>query len=100
LSFARGIRSPAIAAPQLRQGDGQQGRSDGVALQQWQGTGVYITNNFEVGLILNAVLAGLLFFTGKYKSSLTKAGLLNAFLLGFCHPHFHVWQASVTERIY
>ena len=37
-----------------------------------------------MGLALNAVLAGLLFFSGKYKSSLTKAGLANAFLLGFC----------------
>ena len=48
LSFARGIRSPAISPPQLRQGDEQQRRSDGVALQQWHGTGVYVTSNFEV----------------------------------------------------
>lgn len=87
MSFARGIRSPATAAPLLRQGDEQQGRGDGVALQQWRGSGLFdVSNHFEYGLLLNGVLAALLFFSGKYKSSLTKAGLFNAFLLGFNNP--------------
>ena len=52
-----------------------------------EGTGIYVGTSLYAGqwksaVVVNSVLAVVMFLTGKYKSALTEQGLLHAWILG------------------
>lgn len=82
MGFLRDARKQVVGFPRHDQVERHKGRCKNLMLHQWVGSGMYLVSNAKIGFLLNSVLAALLYLTGKYKSSLTPAGLLNAWLLG------------------
>lgn len=69
--------------------DGSRSRISGTGSLQMgiEGTGIYIGaglyyGQWKTGVVVNSVLAAIMFVTKKYKSALTETGLLNAWILG------------------
>lgn len=76
-AFAAGLR------PHVRRAS----RSAGGVRMGIEGTGIYVGTSLYAGqwksaVVVNSVLAVVMFLTGKYKSALTEQGLLHAWILG------------------
>ena len=76
-AFAAGLR------PHVRRAS----RTAGGVRMGIEGTGIYVGTSLYAGqwksaVVVNSVLAVVMFLTGKYKSALTEQGLLHAWILG------------------